>query len=230
MRHLVRNATAALFASYDLTNKLDVAHSLNKKVKHIFDGEPVLLPIPSDAPPEIPRIILASRNQRYRCNVAVGRLDFLYTQAGEPDKELTDLRDEFLTVLRQIAEVVKGEWKTDVSRLGFVVESLAFPNDPLELIKSTFIREGALKAPRRLEVHVLDRMTWDKLEVNRWYRLSTVVIPAATGERKALSVVFDVNTIPEERYDLGADSIIAFYDRASVYVSDSLKMLFPAQK
>ena len=219
-----------LFAPYDLTNKIAAANSMNEKVKHVFDGEPILFPIPTDAPPEIPRIILTSRDQKYRCNFALDRLNLLYTEQGKPNKELNDLREQYLALLRRIAEVVKGEWKADVFRLGFVVRSLAFPSDPVGLIKNTFIREGALKTPRQLEVHVLDRMTWDKLEINRWYRLSSAEIAGATGESKALSVLFDFNTIPEKRYDFGADSIIAFYDRASAYVSESLKTLFPIEK
>jgi hypothetical protein len=220
----------ALFAPYDLTNKIAVANTMNERVKHVFDGEPLLLPIPADAPPDIPRIILTSKDQRYRCNITTNQLILIYTEQGKLDKEINDLREEYLALLCQIAEVVKGEWKTDVFRLGFVVRLLAFPSDPVELIKNTFIREGALKTPRQLEVHVLDRMAWDKLEINRWCRLSSAEIAGATGESKALSVLFDVNTIPEKRYDFSADSIIAFYDRALVYVSESLNTLFPVEK
>lgn len=230
MQYLVQTITVALFAPYDLTNKLEFANTVNKRVKHIFDGDPILLPIPTDAPPEIPRIILTSRDNRYRCNISAGRLDLLYNHQGKPDKELTDLRNEYLTILRDISEIIKGELKADVFRLGFIVGSLAFPDDPVELIKSTFIREGVFKTPKQLELNVLDRITWDKLEINRWCRLSTIQIKEATGASKALSVVFDINTIPEKRYGFVVDSIIAFYDKASTYVSDSLKSLFPIKK
>lgn len=230
MQYLVQRITSALFAPYDLTNKLDFANTVNERVKDIFDGDPILLPMPIDAPSDIPRIILASRDQRYRCNISVSRLDLLYNHQGKPDKELNDLREEYLTILSHIAEIVTGELKANVSRLGFVVGSLAFLADPVEFIKSTFIREGVFKDPRRLELHVLDRITWDKLEINRWCRLSQVEMGEATGPSKALSVVFDINTIPEKRYEFVADSIIAFCDQASTYISDSLKSLIPIEK
>jgi len=230
LHYFVQGITAVLFARYDLTDKIEIANSLNQRVKRIFDGEPVLLPIPADAPAEIPRIILTSKDHRYENNIAVDRLQLIYTEQGKPEKELNDLREDYLKIIRDIAEVVKREWKADVFRLGFIVRFLAFPSDPVELIMSTFIQEGAIKTPRRLEVHVLDRMTWDELEINKWYRLSSVEIPGATGGNKALSVVFDVNTIPAKRYEFGADSITAFYDRALTYISESIKMLFPTEK
>ena len=173
--------TAVLFARYDLTNKIEVANSLNQRVKHIFDGEPVLLPIPADAPAEIPRIILTSKDRRYANNVAVDRLVLSYTEQGKPEKELNDLREDYLKIIRDISEVVKVEWKADVFRLGFIVTFLASPSDPVELIMSTFIHEGAMETPRQLAVHVLDKMTWDELEINRWYRISSLEIPEATG-------------------------------------------------
>ena len=73
-------------------------------------------------------------------------------------------------------------------------------------------------------------MTWNELEVNRWYRLSSIEMSEATGKNKALSVVFDVNTTSAKRYEFGATSITAFYDRASTYTSENIKMLFPEEK
>lgn len=225
LRYLLSNAAAVLFASYDLSNKLDAAQSLNRKTKHILDSDPVLLPIPDDAPAEIPRIILASKDQRYRCNVATGRLEFAFVEGGEPQKKMEDVREQFLTVLRTIASVLKEEWKARVFRLGFVTGLLAFHSDPVGLLKGEYIREGALGSPQQLEVHTLSRLTLDDVEVNRWCRLSTIAIPTQKGERKALSVIFDINTITDKKHDFGVDSLTAFYDRATTHVSQSLETL-----
>ena len=230
MRYFVQTLTAVLFARYDLTNKIEVANTLNKRVRRILDGEPVFFPIPADAPAEIPRIILESKDRRYVNTVAMDRLELVYNEQGKPRKELSDLREDYLRLIGDIAGIAKVELKANVFRLGFVASFLAFPSEPVQVIMNSFLKEGAIKNPLGLQVHVLDRMTWNELEVNRWYRLSSIEMSEATGKNKALSVVFDVNTTSAKRYEFGATSITAFYDRASTYTSENIKMLFPEEK
>ena len=230
MRYFVQGITAVLFAGYNLTNKIEVANALNKRVRRVLDGEPVFFPISSDAPAEIPRIILESKDRRYVNNIAMDRLELIYNEQGKPRREIGDLREDYLRLVRDIAEVVKVELKADVFRLGFIARFLAFPSDPVQLIMSSFIQEGAIRNPFGLQVHVLDRMNWNELDVNRWYRLSSIEMSEATGGGKALSVVFDVNTISAKRYEFGASSITAFYDRASTYAAENIKVLFPGEK
>jgi len=230
LRYFVQTLTAVLFARYDLTNKIEVANTLNKRVRRILDGEPVFFPIPADAPAEIPRIILESKDRRYVNTVAMDRLELVYNEQGKPRKELSDLREDYLRLIGDIAGIAKVELKANVFRLGFVASFLAFPSEPVQVIMNSFLKEGAIKNPLGLQVHVLDRMTWNELEVNRWYRLSSIEMSEATGKNKALSVVFDVNTTSAKRYEFGATSITAFYDRASTYTSENIKMLFPEEK
>jgi hypothetical protein len=221
--------TAVLFGQWDLNDKIELASTINKGTKKVFDGDPIFFPIPSDAPPEIPRVVLVSKNRYYRCNVAANRLELLYTAQNQPDKELQEIRDPYMTILNDIAETAKSQFKILVFRLGFIFVTLSFPENPIKLIENAFIREGALLNPEQLELHVLKKFNWDNILVNRWIRLSSVQLTGQEAERKALSVIFDINSVAEKRYDFSSDSITAFYSRAFAIVSDSIRTLFPSE-
>lgn len=226
MQYFIHSMNSVFYASLNLQNKLELASILHNETKIVFDGEPIILPLPDDAPSEIPRIILTSKDNEHKCHISKERVEFIYSNEANPDREVSELREQFLVTLGDIAKVVKSSWKAEVYRLGFVINSVSHYEAPVEIIKTKFIREGVLNHPRRLEVFVLDRMTWDNLKINRGYRVSTLIKREGKEERKLLSVNFDINTIPEEKYSFDTESIVAFYDKAILNIGESLRSLF----
>ncbi len=225
MQFLINSMHSVLFTSLDLQNKLELASVMHNETKMVFNGEPIILPVPDDAPSEIPRIILTSKDNEHKCHVSKERVEFIYSNEANPDREVSELREQFIVTLGDIAKVVKSSWKAEVYRLGFVINSVSHHEAPVEIIKTKFIREGVLNHPRRLEVYVLDRMTWDTLKINRGYRVSSIVKREGKEERELLSVNFDINTIPEEKYSFDTESIVAFCDKAILHIGESLKSL-----
>jgi len=226
LQYFIHSMNSVFYASLNLQNKLELASILHNETKIVFDGESIILPVPDDAPSEIPRIILTSKDNEHKCQISKERVEFIYSNEANPDREVSELREQFLVTLGDIAKVVKSSWKAEVYRLGFVFNSVSHYKAPVEIIKTKFIREGVLNHPRRLEVFVLDRMTWDNLKINRGYRVSTLIKHEGKEERKLLSVNFDINTIPEEKYSFDTESIVAFYDKAILNIGESLRSLF----
>jgi hypothetical protein len=224
MKYAVSNLGAVISISYVLADKLQLASSLLQPTKGVFDGEPILFPVPDDAPSEIPRIILASKDGKFKCNISKQRIELLYVE-DTATKELQELREQLLKVLGEIAKVMKSESSNSIYRLGFVVDFRFFHDAPIELIKVRYIKPGAIEFPRSLELNVLDRMDWDNLTVNRWYRISARTKKKNGEEGKEMSVIFDINTIPEKKYDFSVESLVAFYDRACGYVLGNIGTL-----
>jgi hypothetical protein len=230
LRYSVRNWTTVIFGNYDLTDKVQVAAALDKATKHAFDGEPMIFPIPAEAPDDIPRIALSSKSQKYRCSMASSRLQFTYDDSSQPGKELRDLTEPYLFIVRSLAECIRGELKFSVSRLGVVVTSVAFPDEePVRLIHKTFIRDDALSIPHRLEIHTMNKSTMNTIELNKWCRISSMEVPYQDGPRKALSVIFDLNTLPAKQHDFGPQMIVEFCSHAVSQVTGGLGALFPEQ-
>ena len=68
----------------DNSNKLDLAQKITQGTGNIFDGPPTILPIPNDAPQEIPRIILKDNTNTLNCNVCINRIDLLFKENKDP--------------------------------------------------------------------------------------------------------------------------------------------------
>src|SRR5437773_3624117 len=62
-------------------NRLDFARRLIDATQGSLDGDPVVLPLPEDAPNEIPIIILRSKDDKLQVNISRTRVDFLAREA-----------------------------------------------------------------------------------------------------------------------------------------------------
>lgn len=219
---MVSNLSAVLRASFNISNKLEVANSIHEPLKTILDGEPLLLPLPDEAPTEIPRISLTSKNNKYQCNISKEFIEFAYRE-DKPIKGLSELREQYLEVVGIISKVLKDKLRSTIFRNGLVIRFTIPHETPVVSVKDKFIKSGILNTPRALELNVLDRMEWEALIINRWYRIATKT-EQSNGE-KVISVVYDINTITEKKYDFSVESSVAFFDKACTYVQDSIKTL-----
>jgi hypothetical protein len=225
LEFFVRRIQVAIFGDIDLANKIEVAAGLSKTAENLFDGEPTILPIPIDAPPEIPRVILASKDSTRSCNVMPTRLDFFFTQKERPGKKLSEVKEDYLGWLSDIAEVTKAKLKVKVERLGIITELAIFPEqEPIRFMREMFLREEPFGGSREIHLNILDRFMWDTMEVNRWYRFRCFSSGIAE-EPDALHVLIDINTLPEVIHDFGAEGISSFCSQVFTFIESDLRSL-----
>jgi hypothetical protein len=118
MEFFVHRVLTVLFGNISLSDRIGVAQSLNKATEGLFDGEPTVLPIPGDAPSEIPRIMLGDKDNVCRCHISPRRIEFsLESKKGE-NKKLEEVQSNFLSHLSSTAGAVRGELRVKVERLG----------------------------------------------------------------------------------------------------------------
>lgn len=217
MDFLVRSFQAALFGAFDIRDPLELGQCVRSSVGDLLSGEPLVLPLPSDAPLEIPRIVLKDKEEHYSCNISGARLD-LYYREKNPSVKWTDLRDEYLKHLFSISQTIVKALRARITRLGSVAE-LRVPvgASPSLTIRKAFLRDGVLAGEREIQLAVLHRESWETIEINRWVRLT-----GKAGE-SALRVVIDINSIPEKQYDFEVDNIASFYNRVSNFLIADLE-------
>lgn len=220
MDFLVRSFQAAIFGTIDIRDPLEVGHHVRSATGDLLSGEPLVLPLPSDAPLEIPRIVLKSKDERYSCNVSGARIDFFYRDK-DPSRKWVDLRDEYLQYLVATSHTLVETLKATVTRLGSVAEfEVPIDISPSLTIRRAYLKEGIIPGEHAIELGVLHRQSWETLEINRWIRLR------GKEAESRLRVVVDINTIPEKKYDFDVDGIESFYYRASnFFIADLEKIV-----
>ena len=77
MDFFVARMQVVLFGQVVLGKKVQAAAELTNQLADLFDEEPILLPVPDDAPVEIPRIILRSKDGRHSSNISLNRANFV---------------------------------------------------------------------------------------------------------------------------------------------------------
>ncbi len=215
MDFLVRSFQAAIFGVIDIRDPLEIGHQVRSATGDLLGGEPLVLPLPSDAPSEIPRIVLKSKDERYSCNVSGVRLDLFYREKN-PSLKWIDLRDEYFQHLWSVSHTLIETLRATINRLGSVAElEMQISTSPSLTLRKAYLKEGVLPGEHEIQLGVLYRESWETIEINRWLRLR------GKEEESTLRVVVDINTIPEKKYDFDVEGIESFYNRvSSFFVAD----------
>ena len=212
----IQNIQGVLFVqNFAFRNKLAIASKINEALNNLFDGDPIMLDLPPEAPPEIPRIQLKDHNAAYSMNFSPIRIDFLYSEPGKPEKTLDSLSDAYLKYLFRIAELIKTDYHLPTPRMALVLKTLS----EIETESGLFVHDKFLagnpffRGASKLEIHALEKTKMKDYNVNRWFRIRTgaTVEVGLPVNKKALSVEVDINTIPETGLDFDTEKIKDFY-------------------
>jgi hypothetical protein len=223
----VQNIQGVLFIeNFAFRNKLAIAARINNSVNDLFDGDPIMLELPLEAPPEIPRMQLKDSKGIHSLNFSPNRLDFFYKESEKPAKTLDSLSEHFLEYLFNIVDLVKGDYHLTISRVGVVlrvVSEVEEGSNPFIyqkfLGKNSFFRDCSI-----LEIHALENTTIGDYDVNRWFRIRTNA--GSSVNEKTVSVEIDINSRAEKLMDFQLESTKSFFKKSFDYARASLLNCF----
>lgn len=229
LRFLIQNIQSVLFIeNFAFRNKLRIASRINEVANNLFDGDPTMLDLPPDAPPEIPRIQLKDSKPIYSLNFSPTRIDFFYNEPGKPEKNLDSIKDDYLTNFFKIVKLVKDEYRLSIPRIATVVKATSeIETGSNLLIYENFLgKQPFFKNTYALEIHSLEKTTMNGYDINRWFRIKTARAPS--GQDNILFVEIDINTLPEKPMDFELQEIKDFHNKSIVFAKDSFLMCFGA--
>lgn len=217
----IKNARIAFFlASINLTDKLELANSLKKSLV-ILDGDPLIMPIPDDAPSEIPRIILRSKSEEYALNVAPQRIDFFFNNKEQKRGLYDDFTKEMLKKIKIIEEVVTQKFSANINRLGLIIDMSLQKDDAIKYILNYF--SEAFKHKEDLlegQIHIFNREAVDSFDVNNWIR---IIAQKHDKKKSDILVSNDINTVIEDGKSYSSEEINKFYSSMLKYVTENIK-------
>ena len=199
----------------------------------VFDSPPISMPLPPEAPSEIPRIILQSLNMHKKLELAPKRANFFWLRQTETDTiVLEDCLGFAANVLCDYVNIVKGK----VGRIAAVLNrSLRNPNPGLFLAQH-FCKEKWLTVPfnrpESFEIHAHKRYSFaDRFNVNSWVRCKTGLLVKPDRESIIL-IEQDINTVAEEMEtrEFSAEEIKDFFRLVKEEFDSILSLYFPGEK
>lgn len=220
----LRSFQAALFSSMiSFDNKIEYASKLISASIGIFDGEPAILPIPINAPPEIPRVVAKSKDEKFVCNTSANRVDLFFNPKKETETELNSVKNDFFILLKQIINFLNETYGFKIYRLGLVANLML----PLQESSNIFVAKKYIKDASLIsdtfetQLHFLNKINLlNRYKANRWLRIVTARDIQNIENDKFLSVNIDINTLPDVNYDFDRELVTLIFNDAIKNMQD----------
>ncbi len=183
-------------AGDDLRPKLALANAL-QNLSDVYDGETVSLPLPPEAPPDFPAVLLSNSLRTQQVQIARSRITLVHRPHAD---EATDLRGILGTLAGRLGALLDGT-EARLGRLGMVVVRQASVERPGDILSRQYCRDEwlrtAMNRPEGFELHA--HKTFDLMpgvSVNSWIRVRT---GKSRGDAyDSIVTEQDINTLVEE--------------------------------
>lgn len=195
-----------------------------------FNGDTVAIPIPGDAPKEIPRIILHSADGKFKLEIAESRVNFFrYRQDGDVKVDIDQILNLYSRILREYKDCTQAT----IGRLALVVVKFLEQEDPGLVLASHFCKDKWIiepfDRPENFEIHSHRKYTLEGFNVNSWVRCKTERL--ARDNEPIILVTQDINTLAEEweKRNFSFEQVEAFLEIAYKEQEQILRKYFPKE-
>jgi hypothetical protein len=188
-----------------------------------LDDAPVSLPKADRLPPAVPRIVVQSKDKRYKLEAGPARFNLYNLKV---DQRILDL-DEFVEFATETFRSYVDTINARVGRLAAVLTRAAKVPDPAAEISGRFCRdeyiERAFQGSETFEIHNHKKYRLeDRFHVNGWVRWKCGFEGNPQKRQRLVIVQQDINTLSEDLDSLQfAHDEIAQYFRAVKTAFDS---------
>lgn len=100
-------------------NLKDDLRSIPQRLKNDFDGSVTMLPIPDDAPKEIPRLIIPSKDN-FRIEISKERISLSFENPKDSEKSIDDNKNDLKQKIKNILDTLK----IDIAWTGLILRNL----------------------------------------------------------------------------------------------------------
>lgn len=200
-----------------------------------YNGPLQAIPLPDDAPLEIPRVILQSADGVWKMQAGPARIDSLWS-SSQKDSNNEDIVSQCMEVL--VAYIRKSP-SVRIIRLGLVINRIyETPNSADELIRhfcNSEAKEGPFRRSENFEIHNHKRYKLSKsdIKVNSWVRCkaATLLEPGksilSSDGKHVILIEQDINILETNKSTIQPKQIPTFYKEAEAEMSEILQLYFP---
>lgn len=213
-----------------INHTLLLAAVLNKHASR-FSGDVQSIPIPGNAPAEIPRVALKAKNDEWHLNSPLCRINSGWS--SQEDESQQSLVEVVKRCLEPVVDYLKRDEDSCIGRLALIVSRAASSEDPPAELVERFCNEEAKTRPLRnsrdfqLHNHKQYESQRIGIAINSWVRCKA-------GHRKkdksrVIVVEQDINTLAEksESSEFAIDDLPTFFGNAADEANEILEVYYP---
>lgn len=196
MDNKIKKIQTAIFTrKFQISNEYEKSNlllELREKIGDVFSGQPVLIPVPNDAPPEIPRIILNSADNLFTCNIALNRTDIFFNSVNSAENDINILLEKQKLNSSKLFDFLK-EKKIEIARIGFVIDVDYTIQNALEFLRVEFVRNNKFEDPKELSFRYNKADEINEIDI----AMNNLVTIAGKRDSNLIQIQLDINTAAE---------------------------------
>lgn len=227
----IRSIQASLFITNFNFSTSKILKTVLDHCSDQFDGAPTVLPLPNDAPIEIPRIVLERKDKSMKLELSPQRLNLFRIKSQDEDK--ISPKKFLCTEVELLVKLIK-DIRADCVRMAVVLERFCPKREPAKDIAIHFSKENFMKEPldrpSAFELHSLKKYTFlDSFEVNSWVRIKSGGVQSEGVFSPVVIAHQDINTFVElmDTKIYNNDDVSKFFSNIFEEFDNILKLYFP---
>ena len=222
---MVRQHQLAFFLeNAPLLDRLNIARVFREEFGEDLSGEPTILPIPNDAPLEIPRIILSSPDKTIICNISPLRVDLIINlNSSQATPELVKKAEDLTPYIKSLTKVILTHLKWKINRLAYIKSVELNLKGGVIRNMSSKVTEDISQNAAQLQIHKMQTVKIDESACNHWIR---IISENPGEENEKIVILSDLNTLQKEQKEFGQAEIIQFFTKGMEYADKVISHLF----
>ena len=185
----------SLFFQYQVSRPDNLMGGINSAMGNLFDAMPQILPIPAEAPAEIPRVQMRSENGKYNCNIACSRVDFILNGDFRDEIVWPDLTKDFLAKVKLFISSVFEQSK--VVRFG-LIGNFFIPDKSATMSMTRKYLKIDLNSAEEINLRFNKKSSSHGYILNNITSVSTALAETNGQIDKGIFIELDVNNVPTQ--------------------------------
>lgn len=222
----------AIFTPNSNLNGTQILRGLPDKLISLLDGQSLVIPVPDDAPKDLPVVQMSSKSNLVKFTASKERVDLVFTFPPTETENAKPSAPWF-----KIAEMLV-EYRTSfdlrVNRIASIKHSYVKCENPSTNLAQHFCNPKALENPLKrtenfeLHSHKVYKIH-DKLDVNSWVRNKTAMMEPE--HKQVILVEQDLNTLPAATdFNLESDDIRQFFSHSESEFQEIIAAYYPSEE
>lgn len=185
----------ALFFQNQVSRPDNLMWGINSSMGNLFDAMPQILPIPAEAPAEIPRVQMRSENGKYNCNIACSRVDFILNGDFRDEVVWPDLTKDFLAKVKLFISSVFDQSK--VVRFG-LIGNFFIPDKSATTSMTRKYLKIDLNSAEEINLRFNKKTSSHGYTLNNITSVNTALAESNGQTDKGIFIELDVNNVPTQ--------------------------------
>lgn len=224
--HLTKLPFAIFFGAQDFGDKITLSTRLRDAAMGLLDGESLILPVPANGPPDLPRVQLQSRDSEYVLQLSTIRLAFEWTPRTPGPKCWEHHSAPYIDALGGLLRVFAGEYARP-GRFAFTPQFLLQLNRSAnDYISTQLIQPGRVaRRPYSARISLTDQLDFEGLQVALTLNLATARQQDKPERDHALVLHFEIQSGKPAGQGFSGEEIMGILSRTSELMEERIREL-----